>query len=147
MYMSLTRLDRAIIFATDALSGIFDKVGQPTIFHSLSVMMSVGLTESLQVVAVLHDIAEDTYYTIVDIEKEIPLTAEEKEALELLTHRNQPYKEYIQKIKDSNNSIAQKVKLADVKHNMSRPTDNLLSTQTQERLKKKVCDSTGNIKW
>ena len=78
-------------------------------------------TYSEKVVAILHDVMEDTNLTIEDIEKEVPLSNTEKEALILLTHEKYtPYVDYVQKIKDSGNSIAFIVKSADIIRNKGR---------------------------
>lgn len=64
----------------------------------------------------LHDTVEDSAKTFDELQAEIPLTAEELQALKLLTHdKKVPYFEYIAQIKS--NELAAKVKVADLKHN------------------------------
>ncbi len=59
------KLNQAIKIAVDAHSGQKDKAGQPYILHPLRVMLSIkgALAEFVtdcRVVAVLHDVIEDT---------------------------------------------------------------------------------------
>ena len=105
--------NKAIIMAYNAHMGQKDKSGIPYIFHPFHLAESMD-TEDECIVALLHDIVEDTDVTFEDLEKEFSNTV--IEALKLLTHdKNDPYNEYILKIKT--NPIAKKVKLADLRHN------------------------------
>lgn len=60
-------LERAIAIAAKAHAGQTDKAGQPYILHPLRVMMAVTRAEE-RIVAVLHDVVEDTNVTLVDLE-------------------------------------------------------------------------------
>ena len=55
-------LERAIEIAVEAHKGQLDKGGNPYILHPLRVMMSVDL-ELEKIVAVLHDVVEDSNWT------------------------------------------------------------------------------------
>ena len=55
-------LERAIEIAVEARKGQLDKGGNPYILHPLRVMMSVDL-ELEKIVAVLHDVVEDSNWT------------------------------------------------------------------------------------
>jgi (p)ppGpp synthase/HD superfamily hydrolase len=55
-------LERAIEIAVEAHKGQVDKGGSPYILHPLRVMMSVN-GESEKIVAVLHDVVEDSVWT------------------------------------------------------------------------------------
>jgi (p)ppGpp synthase/HD superfamily hydrolase len=69
-----------------------------------------------KIVAVLHDIIEDTDVTFYDL-KNIGFSNEGLSALDCLTRKkDEDYVEYINRIKT--NPIAIKVKLADLEHNM-----------------------------
>ena len=71
-------------------------------------------TEEECIVALLHDVVEDTEVTFEELEKDFSKTI--IDALKLLTHdKDTDYFEYIKKIKS--NPLAKKVKLADLKHN------------------------------
>ena len=112
----MSSLDQAITFAVRAHAGQKDKHGLPAIFHPLSVMMLCN-TEEEMVVAVLHDVIEDTDWSMDDIIKEIDLDFEQMKALISLTRRKkEKYKDYIQRVKQ--NKLAIKVKLQDLKHNL-----------------------------
>lgn len=71
--------------------------------------------EEEKIVAYLHDVIEDTAYTIEDI-KQYGFNQNVIEALLLLTHdKKQDYDSYIKALK--HNDIARNVKLSDLKHN------------------------------
>lgn len=110
------RIRRAYEIAAATHRGQVDKAGVEYINHPLTVAANVGGNSSAIIVALLHDVAEDTSLTIAELKKEIPLTDDEAQALELLTHDdNTPYLEYVTKIKS--NPLARVVKAADLKHN------------------------------
>ena len=110
------RVRRAYETAQAAHFGQVDKSGVEYINHPLTVAENVGENISAIIVALLHDVAEDTNITIAELKKKIPLTDEETQALELLTHdKNIPYLDYVTKIKS--NDLARIVKTADLKHN------------------------------
>ena len=125
------RVRKAFEIAKKAHAGQVDKAGVDYIFHPMTVAFQCGGDNSAIIVALLHDVAEDTNLTIENLRDEINLTAEEVLALKILTHdKNIPYFEYIQKIKT--NSLATKVKIADLKNNsdlsrISLPTEKDLS--------------------
>lgn len=100
-----------------------DKCGQPYWIHPFTVAMGCfnryrGEELSSSIVGALHDVIEDTDYTIQDINQKVPLTDEENEALQLLTRGSGvSYKQYIDRIVNSNNQIAIRVKMEDILHN------------------------------
>jgi GTP diphosphokinase / guanosine-3',5'-bis(diphosphate) 3'-diphosphatase len=59
----MSTLERAIQIAAKAHSGQIDKAGEPYILHPLRMMLAVQ-GESERIVAVLHDVVEDTDVTI-----------------------------------------------------------------------------------
>lgn len=67
--------------------------------------------------ALLHDVVEDSYYTLNDLHDQgIPLEA--LEVIQLLTKReSDDYKAFIQRLSD--NPIARKIKLLDIRDNMN----------------------------
>lgn len=114
----MSTLDQAIHFATTAHSGQKDKHGLPAIFHPLSVMMKCD-TEEEMVVAVLHDVLEDTSWNLASM-SELNLSTEQIDALISLTRRpKEKYEDYIQRVKQD--KLATKIKLKDLEHNLSRP--------------------------
>lgn len=91
-----------------------DKSGMPYVFHPFHLAEQMK-DEDTTIAALLHDVVEDTDYTIADLEQ-MGFSPNVIEALELLTHNDgTPYMEYVAKIKD--NPIAKAVKLADLEHN------------------------------
>lgn len=95
-----------------------DKAGIPYVFHPFHLAEQMEDEVSVTV-ALLHDVVEDTDYTIEDL-KEMGFAPEVLEAVALLTHDPAvPYEEYLIPIKA--NPIARRVKLADLEHN-SDPT-------------------------
>lgn len=105
---------KAIFIAIKAHKGQKDKGGRRYIFHPIKVSLGVK-SKDAKIVAILHDVLEDSNYTIKDLNF---LTYKQKKALLLLTHKkDEDYFEYIYKIKK--NTIAKEVKLSDLKQNMN----------------------------
>lgn len=91
-----------------------DKSGLPYVFHPFHLAEQMQ-TEETTIVALLHDVAEDTDYTIEDI-AQMGFDKSVTDALCLLTHDNATdYMDYVRAIKD--NPVAKAVKLADLRHN------------------------------
>jgi len=110
----------ALLFAIKAHYEQVDKSGKPYILHPLNVSFLVE-TEDERILALLHDIVEDTDFTLDDV-AELGF-GHLKDALDCLTRRDtETYKEFI--IRISKNRLATAVKIADLKHNLSR-IDNL----------------------
>lgn len=111
-----SRLERAIQIALEAHAGETDKAGQPYVLHPLTLMLQMD-SEEARIVAVLHDVVEDSAVTLDDLAaagfSNAVLTA-----LALLTHDTAAvaYDDYIAAL--SSNPLARKVKLADLAHNM-----------------------------
>jgi len=116
IYTPLT--NKALVFAYKAHHGQLDYNGIPYIFHPLHLAEQMD-DEISCCAALLHDVVEDTSYTLEDLRKEFP--EEVVEAVDLLTHgdsaeySSNDYWDYIRQIKT--HPIAKKVKLADIAHN------------------------------
>ncbi|KXB70846.1 HD domain-containing protein [Peptoniphilus sp. DNF00840] len=122
---------RAFFIAARAHKGQRDKGGKPYIFHPLNVSLNVKGKDE-KIVALLHDVIEDTSYTIDDLKF---LTEDQREALLLLTHdKDKPYMTYIEAIKK--NKIASRVKLADLDQNMKLKRLKTVTEKDLERLEK-----------
>lgn len=114
IYTNQTR--KAMNIAYNAHMGQVDKSGIPYIFHPIHLAEQMN-TEEECIVALLHDVVEDTSVTIKELEKEF--SKEVIEAVKLMTHDNSvPYMEYVNQIKE--NPIARQVKLADLHHNSDK---------------------------
>ena len=112
----MNMLSKAIQIASTAHLNQTDKGGKPYILHSLWVMDRVRhLGEDYMIVAVLHDVVEDSTWTIDLLIKE-GFNNNIINALFLLTHSKELlYDDYIKAI--SINPIAKAVKLRDLEHN------------------------------
>ncbi|MCJ0582836.1 hypothetical protein MMJ10_05825 [Enterococcus cecorum] len=100
--------------AKDAHKGQVDKAGvdyiQPPLF-----VASLVEGELAKTVALLHDVVEDSDWTLEDLRKK-GLPEEVVQAVGILTRkRNEKYEEYILRVKQ--NPLARQVKLADLQHN------------------------------
>lgn len=116
--MNTPTVEQTIQFALDAHRGQTDRYGQPYIVHPLRLMLSVPMHDTdAQMVALLHDVVEDTPITLEDLRTHgYPDTL--IEALDCLTRRDdETYEQFIQRIKP--NPLARRVKLADLKDNMN----------------------------
>jgi len=108
-------LSKAIIIATTAHAGQVDKADQPYILHPLRVMAAVKPT-NYKIIAVLHDVIEDSEVTIQNLKDE-GFPEELLLVLDCLTRRQEEkYDTFIQRV--TTNSIASYIKLADLKDNM-----------------------------
>lgn len=105
---------KALKLCFEAHKDQVDKSGIPYVFHPFHLAEQME-TEETTIVALLHDVVEDTEYTLEDIAK-MGFGDNVIKAISLLTHDNDTdYMDYIREIK--NNPVAKAVKLADLKHN------------------------------
>ena len=112
IYTDMTRL--AIKIAFEAHSGQNDRSGIPYILHPIHVAEQMK-DEVTTIVALLHDVVEDTNVTLEDL-KNYGFSKEVIDAIEVLTHKDgTKYLDYVRKV--AQNPIARKVKIEDVKHN------------------------------
>jgi (p)ppGpp synthase/HD superfamily hydrolase len=108
-------LEDAIALAVEAHRGHRDKAGQPYILHPLRVMFRLD-TETERIVAILHDVVEDSEYTLDDL-RQMGYSDQIVEAVDHLSRRED--ETYDQLIKRSAaNPLARRVKLADLEDNM-----------------------------
>jgi (p)ppGpp synthase/HD superfamily hydrolase len=122
-------LDKAIKIATDAHQGQTRWDPEvPYITHPTAVADLVR-GEDAKVVAMLHDVVEDTDVTLEDLIEEFPEHI--VLAIDSMTHReDEGYAQYILRLSD--NDLARRVKIADIKHNMSTlPNDNKTVTRVR----------------
>lgn len=113
--MSLT-LAKAIQFAVEKHGEQRDKGGNTYIRHPLRVMEKMD-SEDEMVVAVLHDVVEDTDATLEDL-RALGLTFTQIMAVDALTKKEgQTDEQYISEILKSH--VARKVKIADIEDNMN----------------------------
>lgn len=131
IYTDLTK--KAMKLSFEAHKDQLDKSGIPYVYHPFHLAEQMN-TEETVVVALLHDVVEDTDYTIQDmIEMGFPQSV--TDALTLMTHgKNIPYLEYVVRLKE--NPIAREVKLADLRHNSDVSRLDAVDEKTMERLEK-----------
>lgn len=128
---------KAMKIAFNSHLGQVDKAGMPYIYHPMHLAEQME-TESECIVALLHDVVEDTKVTFEDLEKEF--SEEVIDALKLITHdKSVDVFEYIRNLKP--NKIARKVKLVDLHHNSDLARlENVTEKDKQraERYKKEI---------
>lgn len=106
----------AIRIAVDAHGIQLDKAGMPYILHPLHVMNNVDEIDA-KIVAVLHDVVEDTAQTLEGL-RYYGFSAEVIDAIDAITKRKgESYDDYLTRVKA--NPLALRVKLADIAHNSS----------------------------
>ncbi len=126
-------LEDAIALAVSAHRGQQDKVGQPYVLHPLRVMLCCE-TETARIVAILHDVIEDTPHTLAEL-RALGYSEEVLQALDCLTRRaGESYEAFIQRVKG--NALARRVKLADLADNMDIRRLPALSANDVERLRR-----------
>lgn len=128
-------LEDAIILACNAHRGQVDKVGEPYVLHPLRVMFSFQPYQAKKrMVAVLHDVIEDTDITAQDLLEE-GYDPEVVAAVVALSKTNpdMTYLEFIEN-KVCQNPLAVDVKIADINDNTSMERLLRLDKDTQERL-------------
>jgi len=127
-------LEKAIQIAVEAHAGTKDKGGKAYILHPISVMMRVE-TEEEKIVAILHDVVEDTDWTFDALRKE-GFSETVIEALETVTKysEEEDYDDFIQR--SLKNDIGRKVKIADLRENLDVTRIGELYPKDIERINK-----------
>lgn len=128
-------LERAIAIAAHAHAGQVDKAGQPYILHPLKVMLRLNGNHE-RIVAVLHDVVEDTKVTLEDLRR-AGFSEFVLEAVDALTKRSGETR-IIAAGRAAMNGVARVVKLADNAENMdlsriSEPTEKDLTRLEEYR--------------
>lgn len=112
LYSTMTK--KALKLCFDAHKDQVDKSGLPYVFHPFHLAEQMT-DENCVIVALLHDVMEDTDYTLNDL-RAMGFSEDVLGALLLMTHKDDtPYLDYVKKLR--NNPIAKTVKLADLRHN------------------------------
>lgn len=109
-------LEDAISIAAQAHKGQKDKSGSLYLLHPLRMMMQMK-SETAMMVAILHDVVEDTDWTFEKL-RERGFSEEVLTALDCVTNRTgESYDEFIERA--MTNQIAREVKIADLEDNMN----------------------------
>jgi (p)ppGpp synthase/HD superfamily hydrolase len=124
-------LQKAIEIAVEAHAHQKDKVGKPYLLHVFSVMAR-GKSDDEKIVALLHDVVEDTDRTLSDLDA-AGFAPHILAAVDALTKRHgEPYNDFIERVKQ--NPLAVKVKINDLEDNMDIKRLPLVAEKDVERL-------------
>lgn len=111
----MATLEKALDIAYKAHKGQVDKSGHLYILHPLRVMLKQK-SDKYRIVAILHDIVEDTYVTLYDLTN-MDFSKDIVDAVDAITRREgETVKKYYQRVMA--NEIAIKVKIADLEDNL-----------------------------
>lgn len=106
----MDRLSRAIQIAVVAHAGVLDKGGEPYIFHPIRVMQDFK-DEHSRIVAIMHDVVEDTDITLAYIRAEFG--DEVADDIDALSRREgESYPDFIRRLAQRRKAV--KIKLRDI---------------------------------
>lgn len=129
----MATIEDAIRLALDKHHGQVDKGGAPYILHPLRVMGYME-TETEQIVAVLHDVVEDSDVTLDDL-RSMGFSNDVVAAVDHLSRReDETYEQFIQRIKP--HPLAVRVKLGDLRDNMDIRRAGDLDQKALDRLQR-----------
>jgi hypothetical protein len=112
-----------------------DKGGIPYILHPIHIAEQMDSSEAT-IIALLHDVVEDTDWTIEELEQQ-GFSDDVIDAIKLLTYSKEtPYMDYVRKIAFSSNPYAKKVKHADLEHNSDLTRFSVVDEKTLGRVEK-----------
>ncbi|MFL5385827.1 MAG: HD domain-containing protein [Longimicrobiaceae bacterium] len=124
-------LEEAIRIAVEAHRGQKDRAGAPYVLHPLRMMLRVR-TDAERMAAVLHDVVEDTAWTLDDLRAR-GFPDEVLEAVDRLTRRpGEPYDAVVERA--AAHPVARRVKLADLEDNLDLRRLEEVSAEDLERL-------------
>lgn len=124
---------RALKLCFEVHKDQLDKSGLPYVFHPFHLAEQME-DENTTIVALLHDVIEDTDFTLDDL-RSWGFNKSVIEALALMTHdENVPYMDYIAKLQT--NPIARAVKLADLRHNSDLTRLDIVDERALSRVRK-----------
>lgn len=126
-------MSRAVMIAARAHDGQMDKGGEPYILHPLRIMLELEDATD-RVVAVLHDVVEDSDWTLDDLQAE-GFSGEVIAAVDAISRREgEEYMEYVQRA--GAHPTARRVKLADLRDNMRQARLRVETERDRERLQR-----------
>jgi (p)ppGpp synthase/HD superfamily hydrolase len=110
----MATIEKALQIAATAHEGQKDKDGQPYILHPLRVMHSVPAGDA-QIIAILHDVVEDTAVTLDDL-RAVGFSETILDGVRCVTHgKEESYADYV--IRSKAHPLGRQVKLADLEDN------------------------------
>ena len=127
-------LERAIEIAQEAHKGVKDKGGHDYIHHPIRVMHAMS-NDQEKIVAILHDVVEDSDWTFERL-KEEGFEDSVIESLRCVTKysEEEDYQEFIKRA--ATNKIATKVKMADIEDNLDLSRLGTLTEKDLTRIEK-----------
>jgi (p)ppGpp synthase/HD superfamily hydrolase len=124
-------IEEAIRIAVEAHRGQKDRAGAPYVLHPLRMMFRMQ-TGAERVAAVLHDVVEDTDWTLEAL-RERGFPADVVDAVDHLTRRDgEPYEAFVERA--AAHPVARRVKIADLEDNMDVRRTGELGEKDVERL-------------
>ena len=129
----IATVEDAVSIAARAHKGQKDKADAPYLLHPLRMMLRMN-SEAAMMAAVLHDVVEDTDWTLERLREE-GFSEEVLEAVDCLTRRDgESYDAFVERV--GTNPIARQVKIADLEDNMNVRRISRLAGKDLERLEK-----------
>ena len=126
-------LNKAIQIACEAHQGQTDKAGKPYILHPLRLLLKFSNIDE-QITAVLHDVIEDSDFTLDDL-KNSEFSDSILIAVDCLTKKtNVDYSLYLEQV--SRNELARKIKIEDLRDNLDLSRLNTIESKDLDRVKK-----------
>ena len=129
----MSTLERAIAIAAEAHAGQIDKGGNPYILHPLRVMLRLEDADA-RIAAVLHDVVEDSPWTLEQLRAEgfWPAVID---AVESVTKREgEEYEDFVRRA--AQNTIGRIVKRADLEDNLDLSRVKSPGERDRERIEK-----------
>jgi (p)ppGpp synthase/HD superfamily hydrolase len=106
---------------------------EPYVFHPLRVMLRFADPVD-QTAAVLHDVVEDTVFTVDDL-RHAGYRPEVIDAIDALTHRtHDSYERYIERV--AQNPVARRVKIADIEDNLANNQRSPVTLENADRIRR-----------
>lgn len=131
--MNNNLLEKALVIATKAHEGQKDKAGSPYILHPIRVSNRC-LTDEEKIVALLHDVIEDTNVSASDLlASGFPRNIVEA-VLSVTRNEGESYEDFV--IRSKQNPIGRQVKLHDLEDNMDITRLRQLTEKDLKRLNK-----------
>src|SRR5688572_15777823 len=133
--MNTNLVEKAIGIAVTAHRGQTDKADAPYILHPLRLMCRME-SDTARIVAVLHDVIEDTTVTAEDLRRE-GFPDEVLDALACVTKREgEEYADFVRRA--ATNPVARRVKLADLEDNMDARRLTVVTEKDAKRMTKYI---------
>ena len=131
IYTELTK--KALKLCFEAHKNQTDKSGMPYVFHPFHLAEQMD-DEASVCVALLHDVVEDTDFTVDDLRAQ-GFPPEVTDAVAMMTHDDsEAYLDYVKRLKS--NPVARRVKLADLTHNSDLSRLDYVDRYALERVEK-----------